>query len=89
MARTPLAAFFNIPLIMQVEAAMPHGIPLGSYPSHCPTPAGPKPGIYPNIQIIPVSGIEVPNTAEIIWKEYRSKQAKGFGWCLDYDRGQA
>jgi hypothetical protein len=47
MARTPLAAFFNIPLIMQVEAAMPHGIPLGSYPSHCPTPAGPKPGIYP------------------------------------------
>ncbi len=42
-----------------------------------------------HIQIIPVGGIVVPNTAEIIWKEYSSKQAKGVGWCLDYDRGQA
>jgi len=68
---------------MQVEAAMPHGDPIPPIACRAETRH------LSHIQIIPVGGIVVPNTAEIIWKEYSSKQAKGFGWCLDYDRGQA
>ena len=33
-----------LPLIMRVDAVMPHGIPGGPYPSHCPTLAAPSPG---------------------------------------------